>query len=123
MDISNISSLYSTLMKSQQIHQHSFLQNANPLNRHHYFTNSADQISQNLDGGLVTRLSQEITDLSNSLPSESTNAIFVRYDIERIDLMKALIMGAKDTPYSSGAFVFDIAFPSDYPRGPPKVKK
>jgi hypothetical protein len=116
-DLTNIDQLYSTVMKPQQIQQHSFLQNKCPLNNHHYL----NVVPSNLDSALISRLSQEITDLSNSLPSESTNAIFVRYDTERIDIMKALIMGAKDTPYSSGAFVFDIAFPSDYPRNPPKV--
>lgn len=35
--------------------------------------------------------------------------------------MKAMIMGAKDTPYSNGAFVFDIYFDDNYPGGPPKV--
>ena len=35
--------------------------------------------------------------------------------------MKALIMGAADTPYAHGAFEFDIYFEDSYPNTPPKV--
>lgn len=45
----------------------------------------------------------------------------MRCDTNRVDVMKAMIMGAKDTPYSNGAFVFDIYFDDGYPSGPPKV--
>lgn len=46
--------------------------------------------------------------MSTSLPIEHTNAIFVRADKERVDVMKALVMGAKGTPYAHGAYLFDI---------------
>jgi len=52
---------------------------------------------------------------------EATNAIFVRYDNTRMDLMKACIFGAADTPYAHGAFIFDMYFEDTYPQGPPKV--
>lgn len=35
--------------------------------------------------------------------------------------MKSIIIGASDTPYSSGCFCFDIHFPENYPKGPPSV--
>lgn len=35
--------------------------------------------------------------------------------------MRALIFGSEDTPYSHGAFIFDIFIPDDYPQNPPKV--
>jgi len=38
-----------------------------------------------------------------------------------MDFMKAIITGAQDTPYSSGCFLFDIHFGSNYPQGPPSV--
>ena len=35
--------------------------------------------------------------------------------------MKILITGPSNTPYDSGCFVFDIYFPANYPKVPPKV--
>ena len=67
------------------------------------------------------RLAQEFADLQNSLPVESTNAIFVRVDKDDMDFMKVLIIGSEGTPYSNGAFAFDVAFDSDYPNKPPHV--
>jgi hypothetical protein len=42
----------------------------------------------------MVRLAQELADLSNSLPDQNTNAIFVRVDTERVDVMKAIITGS-----------------------------
>jgi ubiquitin-protein ligase len=38
-----------------------------------------------------------------------------------VDVLKALIFGAKDTPYAHGGFEFDIFFDENYPNAPPKV--
>jgi hypothetical protein len=35
--------------------------------------------------------------------------------------MQALIMGSNGTPYSHGAYLFDIHFEDNYPNGPPKA--
>ena len=43
-------------------------------------------------------------------------------DEERMDLMRAVLTGPGDTPYSKGCFVFDIYFPATYPNVPPLVK-
>lgn len=59
--------------------------------------------------------------MSNSLPVEHTNAIFVRADKDRVDVIKALIMGATGTPYAHGAYLFDIYFDESYPNSPPKM--
>ena len=59
--------------------------------------------------------------MSTSLPIEHTNSIFVRVDDQRVDVMKALIMGAKDTPYAHGAYLYDVYFEDAYPNSPPKV--
>jgi len=69
----------------------------------------------------MIRLAQEIADLSSSLPIDSTNSMFVRADIERIDVMKVLIFGAEGTPYANGAFEYHVFFDHDYPNNPPKV--
>ena len=69
----------------------------------------------------MVRLAQELADLSTALPIEHTNSIFVRCDQSRVDVMKALIMGSADTPYSHGAYEYDIFFDDNYPNGAPKV--
>lgn len=69
----------------------------------------------------MVRLAQELADLSISLPYDHTNGIFVRVEQTRVDVMKALIVGASDTPYAHGVFIYDIFFDDQYPEGPPKV--
>lgn len=69
----------------------------------------------------ILRLSQELADLSSSLPCEHTNSIFVRCDKSRIDVINVLIMGSKDTPYANGAFTFDVYCDDSYPNNPPKM--
>jgi ubiquitin-activating enzyme E1 len=69
----------------------------------------------------MIRLAQEIADISNSLAIDSTNAMLVRADEERLDVMKAVIFGAEGCPYAHGAFEYDIYFDNDYPNVPPKV--
>ncbi|CAD8078852.1 unnamed protein product [Paramecium sonneborni] len=85
--------------------------------KHHYSGNISTQINQDK----IVRLAQEFADMSTSLPIEHTNAIFVRADKERVDVMKALVMGAKGTPYAHGAYLFDIYADDSYPNAPPKM--
>ena len=87
----------------------------------HYYASTAEQETSPSQEKLI-RLAQELADLSKALPEEHTSAIFVRVDEERVDLMKALIMGANGTPYGHGAFEYDIYFPSTYPNEPPKMQ-
>ena len=42
------------------------------------------------------------------LPIESHGAVFLRWEEERVQLMKALIAPAHDTPYGGGLFEFDM---------------
>lgn len=55
--------------------------------------------------------------LENDLP----DTIFVRVYESRMDLLRAVIMGADGTPYHNGLFFFDVYFPSNYPSVPPHV--
>ncbi|KAG2322851.1 hypothetical protein Bca4012_058318 [Brassica carinata] len=55
--------------------------------------------------------------LENDLPE----TIFVRACESRMDLLRAVIIGAEGTPYHDGLFFFDIQFPDSYPSAPPKV--
>ncbi|KAF8091095.1 hypothetical protein N665_0453s0003 [Sinapis alba] len=47
--------------------------------------------------------------------------ISVRACESRIDLMRAVVIGAEGTPYHDGLFFFDIHFPDTYPSVPPMV--
>jgi hypothetical protein len=67
----------------------------------HYFSYNISQ-DTSIENSKIVRLAQEIADLSNSLPNEHTNAIFVRVDEARVDVMKAIICGASNTPYAHG---------------------
>ncbi|KAK2179061.1 hypothetical protein NP493_516g01000 [Ridgeia piscesae] len=69
----------------------------------------------------VFRIAQEVTSLATSLPINLSSSIFVRTDDEKLTLMRALICGPEGTPYSAGCFVFDIFFPTGYPKVPPMV--
>ncbi|OVA13596.1 Ubiquitin-conjugating enzyme [Macleaya cordata] len=85
-------------------------------NNHHYGTSSSNQ-----SGGSskipTKKIMQEWKILQKNLP----DSIFVRAYEGRIDLLRAVIIGAQGTPYHDGLFFFDIQFPSDYPNEPPKV--
>lgn len=80
---------YSTLLKPLVVDSASF------KNNHHYKSSIG---GQNQPQNKLNRLISELSDLSNSLPIQFTNAIFVRYDTERMDLMKSLIFGSAGTP-------------------------
>jgi len=67
------------------------------------------------------RLAQETVTISNSLPLSYSSTVFARCDEERLDVMKVLITGPKDTPYDNGCFEFDVFFPADYPDSPPLI--
>lgn len=45
--------------------------------------------------------------------------IYVRVFEERMDLIRAAIIGAPGTPYHDGLFFFDIFLPPEYPQIPP----
>ncbi|KAI0847162.1 hypothetical protein F5Y00DRAFT_254094 [Daldinia vernicosa] len=67
--------------------------------------------------GRMKRLVTEITTLMSSLPE----GIFVCHGSSRLDIMKVLIIGPRQTPYEHGLFEFDLFCPFDYPNSPPKV--
>ena len=70
----------------------------------------------------ILRLIGEYSNLQNSLPIEFTNSIFARADKDNIDKMVAIIFGSEGTPYSSGAFIYEIKFGDNYPNNPPHVE-
>ncbi|KAJ0034990.1 hypothetical protein Pint_24328 [Pistacia integerrima] len=89
----------------------------------HYYVNSnvpkrnAVDPFANASGGSHKKIMQEWKILEKHLPE----SIFVRVYENRIDLLRAVIVGAAGTPYHDGLFFFDIVFPTDYPARPPCV--
>ena len=46
-------------------------------------------------------------------------SIYVRVSENRMDLLRAVIIGPQGTPYHDGLFFFDAQFPASYPASPP----
>ena len=61
-------------------------------------------------------------ELSKTLPKEleinARGSMFVRFDEDSPQYIKAMLTGIEGTPYSSGIFLFDIFLPADYPHAP-----
>ncbi|KAK3137099.1 hypothetical protein QOZ80_5BG0447940 [Eleusine coracana subsp. coracana] len=55
--------------------------------------------------------------LENDLP----DTIYVRVFEDRMDLLRAVMVGACGTPYQDGLFFFDLQLPPSYPAAPPLV--
>ncbi|CAK9145666.1 unnamed protein product [Ilex paraguariensis] len=95
---------------------------------HHYHTtylpknknnnnNNASDCFKSASIKVHKRIMREWKILEKDLPE----SIYVRAYEQRIDLLRAVIVGSAGTPYHDGLFFFDIAFPSDYPNRPPMV--
>ncbi|GLU23369.1 hypothetical protein SLE2022_393850 [Rubroshorea leprosula] len=80
---------------------------------HHYSSNGVKQPAKNW----VKKIQDEWRILENDLP----DTISVRVCETRMDLLRAVIIGAEGTPYHDGLFFFDVFFPSSYPQVPPNV--
>ncbi|KAL6850177.1 hypothetical protein ACP4OV_020804 [Aristida adscensionis] len=55
------------------------------------------------------------------LQKDLPESIYVRVYEDRMDLLRAAMVGPAGTPYHDGLFFFDIRFPPEYPKCPPKV--
>lgn len=93
------------------------LDGTTPLFPYHYSSN-ATALAQVGGGKRIRRLAQESASLLNSLPLSLSSSVFVCVADERLDIMKILLTGPSDTPYSGGCFEFDVYFPTDYPNLP-----
>lgn len=65
-------------------------------------------------------LTKELYSLKKSLPNTWDSSILIRIN-EKINFIKFIVVGPKDTPYENGIFLFDVYFPDNYPEVPPKV--
>ena len=92
----------------------------NPKAYNHYYNNEISKGATD-DQNRMLRIAKELDTLSTSLPCNHTNAIFCRVDDIRSDILKVLIFGAEGTPYSGGAFIYDVFLDETFPAKPPKV--
>ncbi|KAB1207518.1 putative ubiquitin-conjugating enzyme E2 23 [Morella rubra] len=63
------------------------------------------------------KVQQDWSILQNNLP----DTIYVRVYEDRMDLLRAVIVGAYGTPYQDGLFFFDFHLPQEYPDVPPSA--
>lgn len=81
----------------------------------HYFIGTNGQVN----GGRkwFKKVQQDWNILQNNLP----DGIYVRVYEDRMDLVRAVIVGAYATPYQDGLFFFDFHLPPEYPDVPPSA--
>ncbi|XP_059662640.1 probable ubiquitin-conjugating enzyme E2 26 isoform X2 [Cornus florida] len=82
---------------------------------HHYSRNGSS--TKQPSKTWAKKIQEEWRILEKDLP----DTIFVRVYESRMDLLRAVIVGADGTPYHDGLFFFDVFFPSNYPNVPPHV--
>lgn len=83
-----------------------------PLDNH--FTGSSQSSGERK---WVKKVQKDWGILEKNLP----DAIYVRVFEERMDLLRAVIVGACGTPYQDGLFFFDFHLPPEYPQVPPSA--
>ncbi len=77
---------------------------------HHFMASPS-----NHSGALMRRILKEHKIMESSLP----DGIFVRTWESRLDLLRVLIVGPRNTPYELAPFVMDFQFTADFPKAPP----
>ncbi|KAK7244299.1 hypothetical protein RIF29_39119 [Crotalaria pallida] len=82
----------------------------------HHFISQNSSLKQH-----PNKWAKKIQDEWKILEKDLPDSIFVRVYESRMDLLRAVIIGAEGTPYHDGLFFFDVFFPSTYPNVPPKV--
>ncbi|KAG8364941.1 hypothetical protein BUALT_Bualt18G0051000 [Buddleja alternifolia] len=82
----------------------------------HYYSKNGSSAKQP-PKNWAKKIQEEWKILEKDLP----DTIFVRVYESRMDLLRAVIVGAEGTPYHDGLFFFDVFFPSSYPNVPPHV--
>ncbi|MCO5561078.1 hypothetical protein L7F22_014699 [Adiantum nelumboides] len=88
----------------------------------HYFRLVArNNESLMLDKWRARTISEEMKLFNTRLPLEWDSSIFLHMDEQRMDVLRALIIGPKDTQYENGVFLFDILLGATYPDKPPKM--
>jgi baculoviral IAP repeat-containing protein 6 len=64
---------------------------------------------------------KSVSMLESGLPIDWDTSVHVAIDDSRQDMMRVLILPSQDTPYSNGAFIFDMMLPESFPEVSPSV--
>ena len=83
-----------------------------PPSDHHFLVDSVK-----LSANLLRRIRKEHSIMKSSLPI----GIWARTWIERLDLLRILIVGPRGTPYELAPFVMDFHFNEGFPDSPPEA--
>ncbi|KAK4255800.1 hypothetical protein QN277_008749 [Acacia crassicarpa] len=82
----------------------------------HYYNRKSYSLKQH-SKAWSKKIQEEWRILEKDLP----DTIFVRVYESRMDILRAVIIGAEGTPYHDGLYFFDVFFPTGYPNVPPEV--
>ena len=118
-DLQDNSKFYIDELESFKV---SSLKMLNNYDEHCFYENIIKTDSENMSIKKIERIRKEIKWLSVNLPVFYSNSIFLKYDENRIDIMRTCITGQENSPYQNGLFFFDIFLDSNYPDYPPKIK-
>ncbi|XP_055822264.1 putative ubiquitin-conjugating enzyme E2 38 [Solanum dulcamara] len=88
---------------------------------HYYIKSNQSNKERNYFNDTNTSTYRSIMKEWKILEKNLPESIYVRTYELRMDLLRAVIIGAPGTPYHDGLFFFDIVFPSDYPNHPPNI--
>lgn len=92
---------------------------------HHWWSDIRRSMTTVAPKTMIRRVRAELRGLRTSLPVYRGSTILLRADKARPYIMQALIFAPEDTPYDSGAFLFDVFCPPEYPKvcvQPPRVQ-
>lgn len=90
-------------------------------NYHNHYSARIAADGSKVSSATIKRVMRELRGLKKSLPIGFESSIFLRYDKSKPFVIQVLITGPHDTPYDSGAFLFDVYCSPEYPRSSPNV--
>jgi ubiquitin-conjugating enzyme E2 Z len=67
----------------------------------------------------LKRIIKEYDELNKSVDILKQSGIYFHINDENIDIIYAMLVGPKDTPYEGGFYFFKFEYPNDYPMSPP----
>lgn len=68
----------------------------------------------------IMRIGKELCVFQKSLPLSLSSSVFLRTDNRKANIIRFIVTGPEDTPYSNGCFLFNLVMKSDFPNEPPK---
>jgi ubiquitin-conjugating enzyme E2 O len=89
-----------------------------PLPTDHQFMHCVTSASVPSDRMFMRRVQREWTILARGLPRN----VWVHVYPDRMELLRACLVGPEGTPYSDALFFFDLHLPPTYPQIPPQVR-